>query len=51
MYLADAGFDAYALDLQGYGNSSKLSVLEWACDSVEPLSRGSWKGSPAENCL
>src|SRR5688572_25115825 len=33
MYLAEAGFDAFALDLQGYGNSSKPSVMDDPCNT------------------
>jgi pimeloyl-ACP methyl ester carboxylesterase len=32
-YLADAGFDAFALDHQGYGNSSKPSVMDEPCNT------------------
>jgi pimeloyl-ACP methyl ester carboxylesterase len=32
-YLADAGFDAFALDQQGYGNSSKPSVMDDPCNT------------------
>src|SRR5688572_1370853 len=32
-YLADAGFDAFALDHQGYGNSSKPSVMDDPCNT------------------
>src|SRR5688572_32776858 len=33
VYLADAGFDAFALDLQGYGNSSKPAVMDDPCNT------------------
>lgn len=32
-YLADAGFDAFALDHLGYGNSSKPSVMDDPCNT------------------
>jgi pimeloyl-ACP methyl ester carboxylesterase len=32
-YLAEAGFDAFALDQQGYGNSSKPSVMDDPCNT------------------
>jgi pimeloyl-ACP methyl ester carboxylesterase len=32
-YLADAGFDAFALDQQGYGNSSRPSVMDDPCNT------------------
>src|SRR5262245_36791278 len=32
-YLADAGFDAFALDQQGYGNLSKPSVMDDPCNT------------------
>src|SRR5688572_23788409 len=32
-YLADAGFDAFAVDLQGYGNSSKPAVMDDPCNT------------------
>ena len=32
-YLADAGFDAFALDQQGYGNSSKPFVMDDPCNT------------------
>jgi pimeloyl-ACP methyl ester carboxylesterase len=32
-YLADAGFDAFALDLQGYGGSSKPTVMDDLCNT------------------
>jgi pimeloyl-ACP methyl ester carboxylesterase len=32
-YLADAGFDAFALDHQGYGNSSTPSVMDDPCNT------------------
>lgn len=32
-HLADAGFDAFALDQQGYGNSSRPSVMDDPCNT------------------
>lgn len=32
-YLADAGFDAFAVDLQGYGRSSKPGVMNEPCNT------------------
>jgi pimeloyl-ACP methyl ester carboxylesterase len=32
-YLADAGFDAFAMDLQGYGGSSKPAVMDEPCNT------------------
>jgi pimeloyl-ACP methyl ester carboxylesterase len=32
-YLADAGFEAFALDHQGYGNSSRPSVMDDPCNT------------------
>ena len=32
-HLADAGFDAFAVDLQGYGNSSKPAVMDDPCNT------------------
>jgi pimeloyl-ACP methyl ester carboxylesterase len=32
-YLADDGFDAFALDLQGYGSSSKPAVMDDPCNT------------------
>jgi len=32
-YLAAAGFDVFALDLQGYGGSSKPSVMDDPCNT------------------
>lgn len=32
-YLADAGFDVFAVDLQGYGSSSKPSVMDDPCNT------------------
>jgi pimeloyl-ACP methyl ester carboxylesterase len=31
-YLADAGFDVFAMDLQGYGSSSKPAVMDDPCN-------------------
>ena len=33
VYLADAGFDAFAMDLQGYGSSSKPTVMDDPCNT------------------
>jgi pimeloyl-ACP methyl ester carboxylesterase len=32
-YLADAGFDVFATDLQGYGSSSKPTVMDDPCNT------------------
>ena len=32
-YLADAGFDVFAVDLQGYGSSSKPTVMDDPCNT------------------
>ena len=32
-YLAHAGFDAFGVDLQGYGNSSKPAVMDDPCNT------------------
>jgi len=33
VYLSDAGFDVFAVDLQGYGNSSKPTVMDEPCNT------------------
>lgn len=32
-YLADAGFDAFAVDLQGYGSSSRPAIMDDPCNA------------------
>jgi pimeloyl-ACP methyl ester carboxylesterase len=34
-YLADAGFDVFAVDLQGYGSSSKPAVMDDPCNTSD----------------